>query len=376
MPRLLRASVARRCAVSYAAMATVAAGLLSVATTAQAAHYNLLILPGLPGGDGSSAAYAVSNARQVAGVAYTAVGDHAFLWSAATGMEDLGALPDPIEGVSVGYGINDRREVVGSSGPDSRAFLWSASTGMRTLGPVQPNGPNALVAWGTNDRGDVVGEMGNANAMFGEGNHAFLWSETGGVRDLGDLPGGSDHSTAFAINASRQVVGSTSVPNGVHPFLWSVSTGMQDLGTLPDSPQVAIGQANDINNAGQVVGTVTAGASEEPHGFIWSASTGMKDLGVLSDGGYSYAYGINAAGEVVGQSGGPGTRYAVLWDIQTGIVDLNTVVDHTDFVMTEARAINDGCVIVGIGYEPSSSQPRAFVLWPKSLADCPCANPP
>jgi probable HAF family extracellular repeat protein len=56
--------------------------------------------------------------------------------------------------------------------------------------------------------------------------------------------------------------------------------------------------AYDVNNQGQVVGYMPAGASY--HGFLYDSS-GLKDLGALGDGA-SYAYRINDAGSVVGTS--------------------------------------------------------------------------
>jgi probable HAF family extracellular repeat protein len=56
--------------------------------------------------------------------------------------------------------------------------------------------------------------------------------------------------------------------------------------------------AYDVNNQGQVVGYMAAGANY--HGFLYD-SRGLTDLGALGDGS-SYAYRINEAGSIVGTS--------------------------------------------------------------------------
>jgi probable HAF family extracellular repeat protein len=72
---------------------------------------------------------------------------------------------------------------------------------------------------------------------------------------------------------------------------------MADLGTLAGG---SISFAYGINNAGQIVGDADNG--QFTHAFLYSNGA-MADLGTL--GNNSYARGINDAGQVVGYSRQP-----------------------------------------------------------------------
>ena len=85
---------------------------------------------------------------------------------------ELGALRQ--NGSSVGRHMDSTgTRVVGSSGlihgSDTRAFLWSAPTGMRDLGTFQ--GGNYSQAFGVNDSGNVVGDSNTRENI-----RAFIWN--------------------------------------------------------------------------------------------------------------------------------------------------------------------------------------------------------
>jgi len=73
---------------------------------------------------------------------------------------------------------------------------------------------------------------------------------------------------------------------------------MTDLGRSPGIPPGAVSAANGINNAGQIVGYMTA-PGQLAHAIEWSGGV-ATDLGVLPKGNVSVAAGINTSGVIAG----------------------------------------------------------------------------
>ena len=116
--------------------------------------------------------------------------------------------------------------------------------------------------------------------------------------DVGSL--GGRETLGLAINNHGDVAGSSRVrpvtPSAVgapHPFLYTSSGGIKDLGLLPGSTE---GRATDLNIHGEVVGnTEFAGL----RGFVYSGGL-LSPIPVPAASQGTPAYGINDAGTVVG----------------------------------------------------------------------------
>jgi probable HAF family extracellular repeat protein len=249
----------------------------------------------------------INDSGQVVGYSARSGAEHAFLWDAVNGMQDLGTLPGGTE--SFATGINNSGQVVGRSGIAGRfpahAFLWDATHGMQDLGTLP--GGNFSEARGINNSGQVVG-YSDAAGTQGYG-HAFLW-QNGVMTDLGTLPGDGE-SYAYGISDSGQVVGeSRGFPT--HAFLWDAVHGMQNLGTLSRDAQ-----AYGINSNGQVVGTSEIFDPDFGinHAFVWQDGT-VSDLNDLIPLGsvwtLVYAYAINNAGQIALYGSNGHTAHAVL----------------------------------------------------------------
>jgi probable HAF family extracellular repeat protein len=224
----------------------------------------------------NSIAGAVNDRGQVVGSSITANGQvHAFLWTREGGAQDLGTLGGETSAASA---INNSGQVVGSSQTATginHAFLWTQDAGMQDLFSLthKPCAGCESYAEAISDSGVIVGKLGDHE---GARDYAFVW-KNGTAKSLGDLGGvgingGSD---ATGINKSGQVVGYASVPDGSgHAFLWTETGGMQDLGTLPGGTDSI---ANAINSSGQVVGWSNVPGGQ-PHAFLWDSTNGMQDL--------------------------------------------------------------------------------------------------
>jgi PKD repeat protein len=116
------------------------------------------------------------------------------------------------------------------------------------------------------------------------------------VTDLGVLPGGSE-SAAYAINDADQIAGTSDAGSSlsIRSFIYSPAKGMTDLGLGSTGTSA---RALDMNGSGLIAGYLGLKA------FRWSATGGLGLLGSPAGWANSFAFAINASGQVAGSASG------------------------------------------------------------------------
>ena len=196
------------------------------------------------------------------------------------------------------------------------------------------------------------------------------------VTDLGTL--GGTESFGSGLNASGQVAGAsyTTGDAAYHTFLWKPTTPngasgtKTDLGTLGGTHSFG----NGLNASGQVAGESFTTGDAATHAFLWKPTTPGGASGTMHDlltlgGTNSYGYGINAAGQVTGASDRTGdTRtHAFLWKPSTPNGTSGTMHNLGSLGGTESNggAINASGQVSGSSLTTADAAYHAF-LWKPS----------
>ena len=249
----------------------------------------------------------------------------------------FGGLRDP--GV-VGYLDNDAQD-----NTPYHAFLWTDTAGVIDLGSLG-DATSASFATDGSHSGAVV--TGFSNAQSNTTDHAFKWTQAGGMVDLGTASGASGFSRAFGISDDgTAIVGESDFSSAPrHAFRWTQAGGFQDLGAL-QPPHGSI--ASGITADGTVVVGNSGFGSGGQHAFRWTQAGGMQDIGTLTGMSNATATGVSDNGNVIvgyaaprpvsfQDAGGwdfdPSDSRAFRWSSSAGMQDLTQLFAASGINMT------------------------------------------
>lgn len=249
---------------------------------------------------------------------------------------------------------SDGLAVVGEMGVPgaARAFLWSRSGGVRDLGALQAGGTSAA---------NSVSANGSAVVGSSDG-RAFRWTFLSGMQSLGTLVGGST-SAAYGVSGDGAiVVGWSASATGNRAFKWTLPGGMMELSSLPGGTfSAALGVSED----GQTIVGMSDLGGLGPHAVRWRKGFPIEDLGPMPiSNGYTQAFGVSSDGTwVVGEGTVPNGSRTFRWSGSTGLVNLGGLPTALN---AGARAVSgDGRVIVG--YSDSMESLRATIWTTESM---------
>ncbi len=268
---------------------------------------------------------------------------------------ELGHKPGQ-NGWATAQGLSNNGQVTGwssTNGDYYHAFRWTPTGGMQDLGTL--TGFSYFEGISINDSGWIAGRCISSS---NDDVRAFMWVPGGSIQNLGTL--GGRNAEAHGINSNGQVVGQSELSDtsyNVHAFLYTPGGTMADLHTLGGSSSVATG----ISSSGYVVGQSNTSEGYS-HPFLLAGA--MKDLGTLGDPQMeATAMAVNRHGRVVGFSGlhlGQQGIHAFLWTQAEGMQDLGTLGGNYSW----AYGINNQEVVVGSSHLEGAGQ-SAFI-WTKN----------
>ncbi len=187
--------------------------------------------------------------------------------------------------VSCARAINSLGQVVGQANPNwPNELYWNfpdsflQKPGEAVVLTHNPFGSFDMAAWGINDNGQIVGhaQMGWQSPDV----RGWLMNPGQPLEYLDPFPGGN-YSSAQAINNQGQIAGNANGTgiNVYHAFLKNPGQPLQDLGTLGgDQSQTYF---RGINAQGQIVGQSQI-ARGDWHAFIKNQGEAMQDLNNLT----------------------------------------------------------------------------------------------
>ncbi len=257
---------------------------------------------------------------------------------------------------SSAYAINDYGYVVGtvryertSEQPfPTQAFVWNANQSILLSPDTYQSSALSI-----NNQGEIVGSVKKDTVSP---TTAFYWNSQIGMQYF-DMPEDIQHSTAYGINNSEQMIVYTRQSDDYWALKFVSYAGNMSAGFAPiNYPTPLGGIALAISDSGHIVGTACPDLEQfnTRRGYIWQNGelTFFEGLGGDSD----MVWSVNSSGSAVGYSylsalPAPQIYHAALWE-NGHVYDLGTLGGTN----SQAHSINENGLIVGFAEIADGSQ--------------------
>ena len=327
------------------------------ASLAGADEYTMTNL-GIPPGADSVVGMRMNNAGHVAGHSlYYGQLDSikGWIWTPDQGFTMLPTPPGMPWDRFAAKDISDSDIVAGDGGGDSGP-AWRYENGQYTIIELI-GGTGRAKLGGVNEAGDIAGAGSDGSITTPD--RAFLDINSGPLMNL--TPGDSG-GRATDLNNVGQVCGYTQGPmQGFGAFRWDEENGIQLLGSLG----LAYSFANGMNDAGQVVGRAQSASGNTSRAWIYTDGIGQQQIPAPS-GELVEAASISNQGHVVGTTHRSGPDIGWLWTPEEGIRTLHELFDFVSLNISTVtpRDINDAGQILVLGYDGNVGEWRTILLTP------------
>lgn len=260
----------------------------------------------------------INNNGTLTGYSYSNYDQTPFYYSESNGMQAFSGINGNVTA------INDNGVAAGMG---SNGFVTNTNGNATTLNPL--NGGFVQTVSDINNNGIVVGASTDAAYNM----RATSWdAATGTATDLGSLDDATADpyasSQANAVNSNGQIVGSSSKG-------WDQAAVMWENGTITELSSLdgeTTSSASAINDAGTIVGTSGMSA------VLWDSGS----VFTIDNSGYSTANDINNAGFVVGEVSEMFGMFGYLWSADSGLTLLDDLLLGAEgWSVSQVFGIND-----------------------------------
>lgn len=322
-------------------------------------HLTPIVVPGAAGVYVND----VNEAGQAVGYYIADTGNEAFLFNGSKVI----TLPRPAgRDEAMATAINESGQIVGyastftEDGAQTTALLWNAAAPQDYL-VIGDDQSRKLDPADINDEGVVVG-LASWEGAF----RAFSWSLAGGLVDDGVPPNGPDAQAYWsAINNAGTMVGGW---NAIGAVSHATTGQFGTAGILPIAAGVddVASMAHNLDEDGTAVGEMDVDGSGNAVPVTFRDGVASAIPGALLGLSSGAAFGINAAGSIVGRAQDFATLSFKAFVYVDGVAYdlLQQCDDDAGFpYLLKAAAINDRGVIVGLG-RVGDFQVGSFVATP------------